>query len=193
MEVLVGASALLDANVLYPAPLRDLLLSLADEELFDPRWSSEIQQEWIDAVLEEREDLKRSQLNRTEKVMNMAFPDANITGYEYLIANLSLPDPDDRHVLAATIHCQADYLVTFNRKDFPADELKKYNILLASPDNFILGLLHSEETLVIQAFRSQLARLKKPPQTSEQLLNTLEKCGLPNAVAAIRKALSGNS
>jgi hypothetical protein len=98
-----GFSAVLDANVLYPAPLRDLLLNLADLELYKPRWTAQIQKEWIVNLLEHRADLKKDSLEKTQRAMDSAFPNADIRGYKQLIEGLRLPDPKDRHVLAAAI------------------------------------------------------------------------------------------
>src|ERR1700679_927627 len=95
--------AILDANVLYPAPVRDYLLHLASLQLYKPKWTIEIQEEWIRNLLEKRTDLKRANLVTAKNAMNSAFPDANIVNYEELISSLSLPDDNDRHILAAAI------------------------------------------------------------------------------------------
>lgn len=96
-------TALSDACVLYPAPLRDLLMHLALTDLFRAKWTDQIHDEWIRSVLEQRPDLRREQLERTRQLMNAHVRDCLVTGYEDLIPALSLPDPDDRHVLAAAI------------------------------------------------------------------------------------------
>ena len=108
----------LDACVLYPAPIRDLLLNLADLEIYSPKWTEIIQDEWIRNLLENRPDLTKSKLARTVKAMNTAFPDAEVHSFEELIEFLELPDENDRHVLAAGITCKADAIITFNIKDF---------------------------------------------------------------------------
>lgn len=112
-------TALLDANVLYPAPLRDYLLYLASLGVYLPLWTAVIQDEWIKNLIEARPDLKRAALEATQRSMDRAFPGSNITGYEFLIEGLSLPDPNDRHVLAAAIKGEAQVIVTANLKDFP--------------------------------------------------------------------------
>jgi PIN domain len=104
--------AVFDACVLYPASVRDLLLRLALTDLFRARWTDRIQDEWIGAVLKQRQDLTRSQLGRTRDLMNRAVPDCLVTSYESLIDGLHLPDPNDRHVLAAAIRCQAGVIVS---------------------------------------------------------------------------------
>lgn len=94
-------TALYDANVLYPAELRNLLMHLALIGLFRAKWSAEIHEEWMSNLLINRPDLKRVQLERTRMLMDKHAVDALVTGYEDLIPGLQLPDPDDRHVLAA--------------------------------------------------------------------------------------------
>lgn len=112
-------AVLLDANVLYPAPVRDILLHLADAGSFLPKWTKEIQDEWTMNLLANRKDLKKSALDKTVAAMNKAFPDANISGYGFLKTQLILPDADDRHVLAAAIKGKVSHIATANIKDFP--------------------------------------------------------------------------
>ena len=92
--------ALLDANVLYPAGLRDFLLRLADQYLYAPLWSADIHAEWIGSVLSDRPDLTANMLERTRAVMDQHFPNAVVTGYSARTAGLDLPDAGDLHVLA---------------------------------------------------------------------------------------------
>src|SRR5436305_1222930 len=122
-----------DANVLYPAPLRDLLMCLALTDLFRARWTDDIHDEWIRNVLEARPDLKREQLERTRELMNANVRDCLVEGYQGLIPALTLPDPDDRHVLAAAIRANASVIVTFNLRDFPPDLLAPYGVETQHP------------------------------------------------------------
>jgi hypothetical protein len=110
--------------------------------------------------------------------MNRAFPDANIGGYEDLVIGLSLPDKDDRHVLACAIKGGADLITTFNLKDFPVSELQKYDIEVQSPDELVSNLLDLNSTAVCRAFSKMVARLKNPPKTKAEVADALEKCGL---------------
>lgn len=118
-----GLTVVYDACVLYPAPLRDLLMHLAVTDLYRAKWSDAIHDEWTRNVLRDRPDLKAEQLQRTRNLMNAHVLDSLVAGFEPLIPDITLPDPDDRHVLAAAIHCGADIIVTFNLKDFP-DEFR---------------------------------------------------------------------
>lgn len=180
-------TALLDANVLYPAPLRDFLLHLADVELYRPKWTKEIQEEWVRNLLLKRADLKRANLNKTHEAMNSAFPDANITNYEEIIDNLSLPDNNDRHVLAAAIKVNADVIVTFNVKDFPSVYLKSFGIEVQHPDEFIINLIDVDKQTSIEAFSNQVRSLKNPPESEDEVLSVLAKCGLKNCIKKLKE------
>lgn len=92
-----------DACVLYPAPLRDLLVRLASTGIVRARWSELILDECFRSILAQRPDLKPESLRRTRELMKEAVPDCIVTGFEPLVNGLELPDPDDRHVLAAAI------------------------------------------------------------------------------------------
>ena len=107
-----------DACVLYPAPLRDALMRLALTDLFKAHWTDHIHDEWINALLRAKKHSPDSLL-RARELMDRHVRDAKVYGYEPLIEGLSLPDPDDRHVLAAAIRCNANAIITFNLKDFP--------------------------------------------------------------------------
>lgn len=114
-----------DARMLYPAPLRDFLMHLAITDLFAARWSRDIQMEWSRSLLHDRPELG-DVIPRTIDLMNQAIPDCLVTGYEDLIPALRLPDPADRHVLAAAIVAGAQSIATFNLKDFPPSALSRF-------------------------------------------------------------------
>ena len=179
-------TALFDACVLYPAPLRDLLMRVALTDLFRARWSDRIHDEWIGNVLRRRPDLTRDQLQRTRELMNAHVRDSIVTGYEDLIESLHLPDPDDRHVLAAAIRSRASVIVTFNLDDFPDDVLEPRGIEAQHPDRFLTDLLELDPGAVCAAVKRQRAALKHPPRTAAQLLTTLEQQQLPETVARLR-------
>ncbi len=172
----------LDANVIYPAPIRDLLLNLADLDIFSPKWSELIQDEWTRNLLKNRPDLSKAKLLRTVNMMNAAFPDAEVYGFEELIDELELPDSNDRHVLAVGIACKADAIITFNKKDFPNRYLDQFNIEVYDPDE-LLALLNSlNPSIVRKAFENQLDSLKNPPMTKVELIEVLLNCNLKTAM-----------
>ena len=179
-------TALYDACVLYPAPLRDLLLELALTDLFRAKWSSQIHDEWIRAVLQDRPDLTAVQLHRTRDLMDLHARDCLVEDFEELIPSLALPDPNDRHVLAAAIRGRADVIVTYNLTDFPDKELQKYGITPQHPNEFILHLFNLAPSIVCAAARTHRARLKHPPKTTTEYLDTLERQSLTQFVASLR-------
>lgn len=175
-----------DACVLYPAPVRDLLMRVALLDLFQARWSDEIHDEWIRNVLANRSDITQESLARCRKLMDKHVRDCLVTGYEPLIPTLSLPDENDRHVLAAAIHCGAGQIVTFNLADFPAATLEPHSIEAVHPDVFISGLFDEATEAVLEAVRRQRESLKNPPKSAAELLDTLTQCGLKEAAARLR-------
>lgn len=118
-------TAVLDANVLYPTLVRDMLMSLATADLYHARWTSQIHDEWTRALAKNRPDIAEK-LPDVVTLMNRAVPDCLIENYESLIPAIQLPDANDRHVVAAAIRGHADAIVTFDVDDFPLDELSKY-------------------------------------------------------------------
>src|SRR5437763_1868583 len=104
--------ALLDACVLYPPAIRDIFLWLAAEVVYSPRWTDAIHEEWIANLLQNRPDLFRNKLERTRRLMNQVDPECLVSEYDQYTEELQLPDPNDRHVLAAAIKAKADIIVT---------------------------------------------------------------------------------
>lgn len=184
---MANLTALYDACVLYPAPLRDLLMHLALTDLFRAKWTDAIHDEWTRSVLEDRPDLTREQLERTRSLMNAHVRDCLVTGYEDLIPSITLPDAGDRHVLAAAVRGRADVIVTFNLDDFPADTLARYGIEAQHPDDFLMHLLDLAPATVCAAVKRQRESLRNPPKSADDLLATFEDQGLPQAVAELRK------
>lgn len=180
-------TVLYDACVLYPAPLRDLLMRLAMTDLFRARWTDQIHDEWIRNVLANRPDLKPEQLERTRALMNAHVRDCLVTGYEPLIDGLTLPDPDDRHVLAAAMRTGASVIVSFNLDDFPREVLEPLGIEAQYPDEFITHLIDLNPGAVCTAAKRQRGSLRNPPRTVDEFLDTLAQQRLPETVARLRE------
>ncbi|MBP9089868.1 PIN domain-containing protein [bacterium] len=194
-----NAAVILDACVLYPARLKDLLMELSglahQSNIFKAKWTKEIQDEWIRNVLEEEKKKGNSRvtpatLENTRKLMELAVPDCLVTEYEHRIGALSLPDPDDRHVLAAAIECGAKIIVTANLKDFPVSQLKHCSVIAKHPDDFLCELLADNEELgekiFEEAIRNMKGRLNNPPYTWSELFAKLEASKIPKTVARLK-------
>ncbi len=167
-------------------------MHLALLDVFRARWTEEIHSEWIRNLLESREDLTIEQLTRTKNLMNAHVRDCLVENYESLIEKLTLPDKNDRHVLAAAIHCQAEVILTFNLRDFPKFELEKFRIEAIEPDDFIVEMFEDKAEKIHLVFERQLESLKNPPKTREELLQTLENQSLTKTTAKLRAIFASN-
>lgn len=181
-----GFVAVYDACVLYPAPLRDLLMRLALSGLYRARWTERIHDEWIAALLRQRPDLSPGHLASTRQLMDAAVPDGLVSGYEHLETGLALPDVNDHHVLAAAILCGAGAIVTYNLKDFPETTLAPYGISAQHPDEFVEHAFDLNPAAVCKAVSDQRMSLKNPPKTVDELFDTFLQQGLAITVAALR-------
>jgi hypothetical protein len=171
-------TALLDANVLYPAAVRDILLQLAVTDLYRAKWSADIHREWIEALLRNEPHRDRAVLERTRDLMDQHTRDCLVSGYEALIPSLSLPDENDRHVLAAAIVGGCDVIVTQNLKHFPETVLAPLNIDAQHPDEFLCNQLDLAPGIFCAAVRKVRARLKNPTYSVEDYLANLTQQGL---------------
>lgn len=182
-----GPVALLDANVLYAASVRDLLLRLAQADLLAPQWSDEIHNEWATNLLRNRPDLQPEAVARTRALMDLAFPLANVREYECHLPSINLPDPGDAHVLAAAIECGADVIVTYNTSDFPPGALVPYGIEALHPDDFVCRLVAANPATVRKVVADYRAKLRKPPKTADEYLCDLIRCRLTETAARLRE------
>ena len=165
--------AVLDACVLYPPSLRDLFMRLASALVYQPRWTEEIHAEWMRNVLEDRPQLTPAQLERTRRLMDRISDESLVIGYEAHVPALFLPDPDDRHVLAAAIQAKAGVIVTFNLSDFPKAALAPFGVRALHPDAYLTALFEDAPELFLLAVRDHRAALTRPPKTAEAYLETL--------------------
>lgn len=177
----------LDACVLYPSFLRDLLMRLGLTGLYQPKWSATIEDEWQRNLLANRADLTLEQIQRTAALMNTAVPDAMITGFEPLIDSVDLPDVNDRHVVAAAVRSNAEIIVTFNLKDFPAPSLDSFGIEALHPDDFVMDLFDLNRALVLSAVTTQRNNLRKPPMSVDDYLEALLRQGMAQTVKELSK------
>ncbi|WP_342597647.1 PIN domain-containing protein [Cyanobacterium aponinum UTEX 3222] len=173
--------------VLFPAQLRDIFMHLALKGVFRPRWSDEIHNEWIRAVLQNRPDLTNEQLQRTRFLMDSNVIGCLIKNYENYIPNINLPDENDRHVVAVAIKSKADVIVTFNLKDFPEQELNNFNIIALHPDIFLEQLLIHNTAKFIDAMEEQIKMLKNPSISKKEFVKILQNSKLPQTATRLNQ------
>lgn len=180
-----------DACVLYPAPLRDLLIRVARTGIVRAHWTEAILDECFRSILGDRPELTVERLARTRSLMNAAIPDVLVSGYESLIASITLPDPDDRHVVAAAVRAGAQAIVTSNTKDFPPTALEPLGIEAVHPDDFVLDCIDLAPSAITATIERQASDLKNPPRGVPELLDTLQQNGLVQSVAKLRELYDG--
>ncbi len=171
---------------MYPAPLRSYLMYLANTGLFRARWTEQIHDEWMRNLLINNPELDREKLERTKVLMNSHVPDCLVEGYEPLIAGISLPDEDDRHVVAAALKGQAESIITFNLKDFPATELDRLGLSAIHPDEFLCDMFELNPSACVKAAQQQRRSLKRPPMSVEEYLQCLQRQRLPRFVFKLK-------
>jgi predicted nucleic acid-binding protein len=176
---------LYDANTLYPNALRDLCIRISLSGLVQAKWTQQIIEEMTGALTRNR-GIQPAKLARLAELVNNSVPDCLVTGYEPLIEGLKLPDPDDRHVLAAAIKAGAQVIVTANLRDFPAAELASYDIEAKSPDDFVLDQISIDPRVVFSCVQEIANSRNAPPMSAEDVLRELERSGLLQSTALLR-------
>lgn len=176
-----------DACVLHPAPLRDLLLRIAQSRIVQAKWTEKILDETFTSILERRPDLEPDRLARTRQRMCDAIDDCLVTGHDGLADHVQLPDDGDRHVVAAAIRCGAQAIITANTRDFPTRALMPLEMEAIHPDTFILDLVELAPGLVMRVVHEQASALKHPTHSVADVLGKLEQCGLVQATAELRR------
>ncbi|MEO8589049.1 MAG: PIN domain-containing protein [Flavobacteriales bacterium] len=174
----VRFTCVLDTNVIYPVNIRDLLLWFAHYDLFTVKWGKSICEEWIKVM--RTKGIAEPEIAKRIQRMSDAFPDALVENYEGLIDGLSLPDKDDRHVLAAAIKANANLIVTNNLSDFPATELAKYGLEAKSADDFLTDIIDLNHERALEAFKELVANRRKPELDAYEVLDHFRKVGLKN-------------
>jgi predicted nucleic acid-binding protein len=176
-----------DANVLYPSTLRDLVIRIAQAGLVQAKWTEQILDEVFRNIVRNRPDLDGQKLARTRTLMNAAVRDCLVVGYEPLVEALELPDPDDRHVLAAAIKARAQVIVTNNVKDFPPSTLGAWDMEAKAADDFVLDQIDLGREAVYSAIQQIADARENPPATFADVLAELERDGLVESAAALRR------
>lgn len=167
--------ALYDANALYPNSQRDLLIRIARAGLVQAKWSEQIVGEMVRALARTMPGKPKDKLDRLATLFNDSLADCLVTGYEPLIDGLKLPDPDDRHVLAAAIKAGAQVIVAANLRDFPAGELQPWNVEPKSPDDFVLDQIHISDKVVFACVQQIADSRKRHPSSVRDVLGEPER------------------
>ncbi|WP_420335567.1 PIN domain-containing protein [Roseibium sp.] len=181
-----GFCVVLDANVLYPNRMRDILLSLAYTGLFRPVWTDEIMDEWTRNV-DKNHAASQEQIQRTVLIMKEKFEANWVDSHRTLIGGIEgLPDQDDRHVVAAAIAANAQQIVTSNLKDFPADILEEHELEAIDPDTFLVGQFELNPPLALKAIQAVRTRYENPPMNRSEFLTDLTAKHMPKFAAKLR-------
>ena len=183
-------TALLDANVLYSVAISDALMEVAATGIYAAKWSNAIDEEWVRNLAKNKNRAEADFHTRRES-MHDACPDWEVPeeGWKLIEPCLTLPDVNDRHVLAAAVAGHADSIVTINIKHFPASVLEPLGITALHPDEFLLQQLELEPLVVLPAFKVMRARLKNPAFTPEKFVDAMERNGLIQTAAFLGQAL----
>jgi PIN domain len=167
------AVAVFDACTLYPFHLRNVLVHAAVDRLVEARWTDEINDEWMRNLAARAPAVPLERLQNTRRLMNEALPRALVSGYENHIALVNLPDPDDRHVVAAGIAAGASIILTWNLRHFPAKELKKFGLRREMPDVFLSSLYDKVPDLLISSLANARRNLSKSRVSAPCFINIL--------------------
>lgn len=183
--------AVYDACVLYPFHLRNILIQCAFDGLVESRWTDDIHDEWIRNLAANTPGLSIERLEATRDRMNAVLPEAAVADHRPLIADLTLPDPDDRHVLAAAIAGKASIIVTWNLKDFPARNLVAHDVTSKSPDDFLTDLHAAFPEALISSVRSAKHNLRRTIPSVEAFIDVLQQGGLKKFSGVLRRNITG--
>jgi predicted nucleic acid-binding protein len=162
---------------------------LAIYELYSPKWSKKLIDEFTAIFQKKRIDITREQIQRQVDLINRACPDALVQKYESLINSVELPDENDRHVIAAAIKCNANVIVTHNLSDFPNEYLEGIGITAIHPDDFIADMIDLSPKVCCDAFREMILTKNKPPYEEAEYLGIIRKNGLVQTSELLAKYL----
>ena len=169
---------LLDACVLYPTVMRELLTGCAAQGLFEPRWSARILEEWARATVKlgpGAETIARGEI----AALGARFPDASVAVPPGAERRYWLPDPDDIHVLAAAVTGSCDGIVTLNAKDFPGNVLAEEGLFRSDPDALLLRLHDEAPDAVARVATATLAEANRLSERPWEMRALMKKARMP--------------
>jgi hypothetical protein len=178
--------AICDACVLYPFHQRNVLVQVSVDGLYHARWTDEIHDEWTRNLLANVPQIPPQRLEQTRHLMELALPDAKITGFHHLIDDLYLPDPDDRHVVAAAITANASHILTWNLRDFPSAVLQAHGLICKTPDAFLVSLHDQMPQPVVASLANARRNLSKSGISAREFVSVLREQGLTELARRLR-------
>lgn len=177
----------LDTNVIYPIEIRDLLFWFAHYDLYTPKWSEHIFDEWMDVM--KRKGVSEGEILKRTTIANLAFPDGLVPNYSALIPGLQLPDPKDCHVLAAAIKTNANVIVTNNIKDFPKEYLSSFGLSAKTADDFLTDIIDLNPDEAVRAFKEMVLYRRNPDLDEFEVLDILRNRGLKDTADFLHSQL----
>ena len=177
----------LDTNVIYPIDIRDLLFWFAHYDLYTPKWSEHIFEEWEDVM--KRKGVSNEEAKKRITRANLAFPDALVKNYSGLISSLYLPDLKDCHVLASARKTNANVIVTNNVKHFPNEYLESFGLIAKTADDFLTDIIDLNPDQALAAFKEMVFNRRKPNLNEFEMLAILRKRDLKNTADFLHSQL----
>jgi len=182
--------AVFDACILYPFHLRNVVVQAAVDRVVEARWTDAIHEEWVRSLAADAPAIPIERLQVTRRLMNDAIPTAMVNGYEKHIPMVTLPDPDDRHVVAAAIAAKASLILTWNLRHFPESALNKFGLRTMNPDKFLSGLFEKAPDLVIGSLANARRNLSKSRVSASDFIAILKGQKLVQLAKRIEKYAS---
>lgn len=176
-----------DACILYPFHLRNILVQASVDGLYVARWTDEIHDEWTRNLLANIPAIPPERLQNTRRLMEAALPGARIVGYHHHIDKVTLPDLNDRHVVAAALEVRASRILTWNLRDFPVSVLKKLGLARQTPDVFLAELYDHAPQHIVASLANARRNLSKSGVTPRGFLDVLKEQKLPQLEKRLRK------
>jgi predicted nucleic acid-binding protein len=182
--------AIFDACILYPFHLRNIVVQAAVDRLVEARWTDTIHDEWIRNLMASAVAIPIERLHATRRLMNEALPMAMVNEYKEHIPKIILPDPNDRHVVAAAIAAKASLILTWNLRHFPESELEKFSLRKMTPDAFLSTLFDKIPALVISSLANARRNLSKTRVSALDFVGILKGQRLVRLAKRVEKSVS---
>jgi predicted nucleic acid-binding protein len=177
-----------DTNVLFPFSLMDLFLALAEDFVIDLVLSDRLLDEWERVIVRGQRRAPES-AKKIADIIRVEFAASIVPAgsYQRLLDQLTGPDPDDLHHIAAAVQGRADTIVTSNIRDFPAVTLAPHGIVASRPDPYLCDLLDRHPDQILRTVTRMASGKKKPPMTVLELAARFDRAGVPDFASRLRQ------